>query len=50
MKYFEDLMESKMEEAENINIRAYRMSGYYKSFRWYWNNFTFRIIKFLAEL
>lgn len=50
MKYFEDLMDKKMEEAMNTNVRAYQKSKYCKSFRYHFDNITFKIIKFLAEL
>ena len=46
--YFTDLMEREMEKAMNINVRAYRMSGYYKSKRYYLNNIKFLFIKYLA--
>lgn len=46
--YFTEIWFDEMEKAMNINVRAYRMSGYYKSKRFYLNNVKFLFIKYLA--
>lgn len=50
MKYFAQMLEDIIERSGNLNARALKMSGYYKSWRWYLNNLEYKIIKFLAEL
>lgn len=50
MKYFAQMLEDYIEQQANTNVRALKMSGYYKSWRFYLNNLRYRIIKFLAEL
>ena len=50
MKYFAQLLEDKIERAGYRNARALKMSGYYKSWKWYLDNLEYKIIKFLAEI